>query len=286
MKQFYVKDCPSDSTIFSWISKETNLSQAILDVTPSIDFDDIVVLPHALDLEKIIKITKETLDQFGIKGWQTSAGESRAYGGLSLVYNPDLIESVDPNQNTLGTKNNAPNKFYYGSTEKFQSIKNTYFDSYGFRKLAPCVTNTELNNFISQFVLSPTRSRIGVINARYHDYVGEDFLWHKDEIIFENLRINIPIITDDSFLFQLESKSPLHLHLGKIYTWDTHRAHRVYSTYKSNVRRVHLVLGFSPWINYDNSNDCFIVNDYFGKVHPLDILLNGLAHPLIGNKYV
>lgn len=285
MNKFLVKSCPEEKTLFEWISEKTNMAQAILDVKPSIDFDDIIELPHSLNLEKISRDTISTLNQFGFQGWQTSIGESRAYGGLSLVYNPDLVETVDPNQNTLGTKSNSPDKFYYGSTEKFRSTRNTYFDSYGFRKLSPCVAETDLNEFLKDFNLSPTRSRIGVIDARYHDYVGEDFLWHKDETVFENLRINIPIHTDSSFLFQLESKDPIHLQIGKIYTWDTHRPHRVYSTSKSSTKRVHLVLGFSPWIDYDEREDAFLVNDFFGKVHPLDILLSGNAHPLIGNYH-
>jgi hypothetical protein len=285
MKKFLVKDCPEEKSLFEWISEESKLSQAISDTVPSTEFDDIVELPHSLDLEKITQDTLSALTLFGFQGWQTSVGESKAYGGLSLVYNPDLIESVDPNQNTLGTKSNSPNKFYWGSTEKFQSVRNTYFDSYGFRKLSPCVTDTGLNEFLKDFKLSPTRSRIGVIDALYHEYVGEDFLWHKDETVFENLRINIPIHTDSSFLFQLESKEPMHLQIGKIYTWDTHRPHRVYSTSKSSTKRVHLVLGFSPWIDYNDKDDSFTINDFFGKVHPLDILLNGLAHPSIGKKH-
>jgi hypothetical protein len=121
-----------------------------------------------------------------------------------------------------------------------------------------------------------------VLDADMHDRVGEEFLWHKDETIFENLRINIPIDTDSSFLFQLENKLPTHLELGKIYTWDTNLPHRVYATKKSTKKRTHLVLGFTPWIDYIENEDCFVLNSHFGKLHPFDILLNGSAHQSIG----
>lgn len=282
MKKFYISECPDNSSVFSWLSENTNFQEAVRDIQTSFKFKTLIDIPHRLDIDQIVNNTISALDKFGIKGWQTTKGESKAYGGLSMTYNPDLAESVDPNQNTLGTKTNKPDMFYYGSTEKFSSIRNTYFDSYGFRKLSPCITGTELKNLINGFNLSLTRSRIGVLDADYHDKVGEEFLWHKDETVFENLRINIPIDTDPSFMFQIENTEPMHLELGKIYTWDTHLAHRVYATKKSVKKRTHLVLGFSPWFDYLENEDAYVTNSFFGKVHPFDIILQGLAHPDIG----
>lgn len=280
MKKFCVHDAPEDTSLFKWLSDSTNLEEAIKDI-PS-DYQDIIEIPHRLNLEEIKKDTLEALDKFGFKGWQTSKGESWAYGGLSLVYNPDLVEEVDADQNTLGTKMNNPGEFFYGSTQNFQSVRNTYFDSYGFRKLAPCVELTGLEKFIKGFNLSPTRSRIGVLDAAHRNTVGEEFLWHKDETVFENLRINIPIETDETFLFQLDDKDPIHLEYGKIYTWDTHVSHRVYATETKSTKRTHLVLGFTPWFDYIEEEDSFVVNQFFGKIHPIDMILQGHVHPDIG----
>jgi hypothetical protein len=285
MKRFYVKDCPENLAVYDWISKETDMQTAVRDVGQHSLGKDLIDIPHRLDIAQIKSATIDALGKFGVHGWQTQRGESRAYGGLSMVYNPDLRESVDPNQNTLGTTTNRPDEFFYASTGRFDSVRNTYFDSYGFRKLAPCIAETALKEFVQGFNLSLTRSRIAVLDADYHDRVGEDFLWHKDETIFENLRLNIPIETDESFLFQIEGQSPQHLKVGNIYTWDTHLSHRVYATEKKSKARIHLVLGFSPWFDYYQGDDSFSVNKFFGKTHPIDIYLQGLAHPLIGNRY-
>jgi hypothetical protein len=280
--KFYVNDCPRDQTLFQWISGLTKLDEAKKDVRCSVDPSQLISVPHRLDIALLEKISLDCLNRFGFKGWQTQRGDANAYGGLSLVYNPDITEEKDPNQSTLGTKKNKPDEFFYGATGRFENIRNTYFDSYGFRKLSPCVRESELKDFLNSFRLSATRSRLAVLDAEYHDKVGEDFLWHRDETIFENLRLNIPLKTDSSFLFQIENQSPEHLEIGKIYTWDTNIAHRVYATDLRPVKRVHLVLGFSPWIDYNEHDDSFTINEFFGKIHPIDLFLQGRVHKDIG----
>jgi hypothetical protein len=283
MKKFYVKDCPEDKSLFDWMNQNLDFETAKKDVKNSYRPTEVIDLPHRYDVSEIKKITLDCLDTHGFKGWQTTKGSTKAYGGLSMVYNPDIKETVDPNQSTLGTAINRPDEFFYGKMEKFNSPRNTYFDSYGFRKLSPAIENSGLKNFISDFTLSPTRSRIALLDGSFHDRVGEEFLWHRDEEIFENLRINIPLTTDHSFLFQLENQDPFHLEIGKFYTWDTNLAHRVYMNTATEIQRVHLVLGFMPWINYLPDEDAFEANEFFGNVHPFDILVQGYANNKIGH---
>lgn len=284
MNKFFISDCPEDQTIFQWISSQIDMETAFKDTRCSVSIDDWIEIPHKLNIDQLISDTITCLDQNGFRGWQTKKGEAHAYGGISIVYNPDLREDVDPNQSTLGTKTNAPEEFYWASTKNFRSIKHTYFDTYGFRKLSPAIENSNLKNFIKSFRLSPTRGRIGVLDADYYDKVGEEFLWHKDEPIYENLRINIPIVGDESFYIQSEGKLPKNTPVGTIYTADTHIAHRVYTTGKKPMKRIHLVLGFSPWLDYVVEDDSYVVNEFFGKIHPVDLLLCNLSHPLIGSQ--
>lgn len=282
--KFYVKDCPEDKTIFQWISSQLDFETAYNNIACSVPIDDWISIPHRLDISKLIVDTEECLRKNGFKGWQTKRGDAKAYGGLSLVYNPDLKEKKDPNQSTLGTTVNSSEEFYWSSTGGFESIKHTYFDTYGFRHLSPAVENSALRDFIKGFRLSPTRGRIGVLDADYHDKVGEEFLWHKDEPVYENLRLNIPLVGDESFLFQTKGKEPMPTPVGNIYTSDTNIPHRVYATSKKQFKRVHLVLGFSPWLDYLEQEDAYEINEFYGKIHPIDLFFKGLAHPLIGNQ--
>jgi hypothetical protein len=45
------------------------------------------------------------------------------------------------------------------------------------------------------------------------------------------------------------------------------------------------VLGFSPWFDYLEDEDAYVSNEFYGKVHPMDMLLGGHVHPeIVGLK--
>jgi hypothetical protein len=280
--KFYIKDAPSTLSLWSWIKQTTDILDCAAKITPTCDPSNLLNFNHSLDVEEISSITLEALDKFGYKGWRSSAGENKAWGGLSISYNPDYLEECDVNQQTLGTTQNDAKEFFYSSIQNFKSLRNTYFDTYSFRKYPPSVTDTRLKEFLQSFSRSSVRSRIGVINSKY---VPENkrnlFGWHRDETVFENLRVNIPIKTDNTFMFQIYDKPSEHLHYGNVYSWDTNIAHRVYPTTEENTSRVHLVLGFSPWFDYIEEDDCWVSNEFYGKMHPHDMLANGHIHEKI-----
>lgn len=53
--------------------------------------------------------------------------------------------------------------------------------------------------------------------------------------------------------------------------------HRVYAVGAPATDRVHLVLGFSPWFDYDAHERVWRSNAWYGKVHPLDLWAGGAA---------
>lgn len=284
--KFYVQDVPDPFPVWQWISLKTNISKYIKDLRPSTDIQSLIDLKHSFNIEEIVSSTLEVTKKFGFKGWRTSEGEYKNYGGLSLTYNPDYTETCDPNQQTLGSDKNSMPQFFYGHVKNFYSVRNTYMDSYGFRYFSPCVEKTKLLEFLKTFKRTIIRSRIGIINAEYvDDNMRKTVGWHKDETIFENLRINIPILTDETFLFQIDGYSAVHLKKGNLYTWDTHIPHRVYPSVQEPRTRIHLVLGFSPWFDYDPIEDAYISNQFFGEMHPIDMLINGHVHENIFGRH-
>lgn len=284
--KFYVKEVPDPYPIWEWIDKHTNVNKIAESMKPSINTDQLLSLNHNFDIDKLRDATLDAINKFNYYGWLSAEGRANHYGGLSLTYNPDYIEDVNDNAQTLGTAKNFSNEFYYDTIKNFKNYRNTYFDAYGYRQFSPCVEKTELKSILNSFKRSLIRSRIGVVDAGYsHELKTYNEGWHRDEPVYKNLRINIPIETDETFLWEMENINPVHLSLGNIYSWDTNIPHRVFPTTTEKKLRIHIVLGFSPWFDYIKEEDAFVSNEFFGEMHPFDMLINGHIHQnIIGIK--
>jgi hypothetical protein len=239
---------------------------------------------------------KQAITRHGLHSWLSKEGrpEKSSYESLSLTYNPDLRDPGvdDVHQSTLGTSVNLKSEFFYGKVHRFSELKNTYFDTYGFRLLTPAAKIGELGKFLSECKLSLVRSRLSVLYGDDEKDINTESGWHRDEPVFENLRINIPLVSHRNYRLQVENVRDVpaedsttatthYLKSGFAYTFDTHRPHRVFPIGLCRVMRVHLVLGFAPWFRYDPSAGAWSPNEHYGRVHPFDILRGGGLHPAL-----
>ena len=67
-------------------------------------------------------------------------------------------------------------------------------------------------------------------------------------------------------MIQWDNKT-YHLEVGKAYIWNTRKPHRPAFIKKVEMKepRINIVLGLTPWLNYDEKNDKYSKNKYFGK---------------------
>jgi hypothetical protein len=293
-----VADLPGELSIFRNVSARPEFAAACARTQPRSAARDVIAckLPKRL-LEGLRGAALHAIEEYGLHGWLTSEGRSKddPYLSLSLTYNPDLddpgVRTV--HQSTLGTSVNRRDEFYYGQVGRFAKLKHSYFDTYGFRIPTPAARIGALGEFLGQCRLSMVRSRLSVLRARHADVCAFDFGWHRDEPVFENLRLNIPLFSHRSFRLEIEHQrdrperrsrtmSSHYLAPGSAYTFDTHRPHRVYATAPSRADRIHLVLGFAPWYRYDAAADVWEPNEFYGRVHPLDLVRSGALHPALG----
>jgi len=275
---------PDNMTVFAHLARRSPFRAAIRAMAERhrahrfIEID----LPDGL-VETLRNSVVDAMSRFGHSGWHRKDGGVSTYGGFSLAYNPDHQDNLDPNSSSLGTPQNAADKFYYNQRARNLPVKHSYFDTYGFRQRTPASRHSDLGRFMDGLKRSLVRSRVGIIYGERVDPNDEKYLaeagWHKDEPVYENLRINIPLQTDPNFLFEIEGEEPRHLAVGKAYSWDTHIPHRVYCRGATRLERIHLVLGVAPWFDYSAEDDAWQRNDFFGKLHPFDLLLSGQVHP-------
>lgn len=286
MQPIPIADVPRDMTVFQHLRACTGYDAAMATCVPRVgrrgrfSFD----LP-GIDLDAIRVQVEQAIARSGFRGWRHADGESRTYGGLSLTWNPDHQDSPEPEASTLGTPRNAREAFFWNSTGTHEQLRDSYFDSYGFRRRTELAASGPLGAFIDGFSRSLVRSRVGVIPGAAVNPADPAYLaregWHRDEPVFETLRLNIPLVTDPNFVFQMAGEPAYHLQVGRAYTWDTNRPHRVFCRGTTQTMRIHLVLGFAPWFDYLPDRQAWIPNEHFGRTHPFDLLARGLMHPAI-----
>lgn len=275
--KFYIKDCPDHLSMAQWLKLETDWLEKAKEVGQDTKYPYNQIFEFSMenfDVSKLLESTLEVFQQYGMYGFKSKQGEEKSYRGVSLVYNPERIND-NPNAATFGEQDFDKTKhtYYWGDTKAVEKVKNSYFDTFGFRIPSPAAEYPGLKEFLNCSLRTRVRSRISNINGRLFDPKTVDAVgWHKDEEITENLRINIPLCTQKYARFQFENSESVHLEVGKAYSFNSHFPHRVYTTNYSPEPRVHMVLGFSPWWDYLPEEQAWTQNEYYGKIHPIDML--------------
>jgi len=233
-------------------------------------------LPSA---EWLYKQTLKISDEIGgIKGWQKNNKESEKYKGFSICINPDGDEHLQSPYASLGhpelnwaySRNNNPNP-------PWETDKDTYYDTYGFNTVHP-VVQKHYKEFLDCFDLQPTRSRVMWAHPGYEQN------WHLDEIMWSAIRFNIPLITEPSYVLEIDGTDDWgnsltltkHLEVGKVYFWNTKIQHRVRDTGNATKTRVHIVAAFIPW--FEKKGGEWKKNKWFG-VQPIDMIKSKMIFP-------
>jgi hypothetical protein len=288
--KFLISEVPDSMTVTEYISSQTDykmLTQTVVPKLVPVGTKNIVFENIDIDASQLWDSTSTALEIYGDHGWIKSdqdgnSSASEIYTGFSLMYNPNHSDVMNLHQSSLGTNKLVDFKFYQND---IVHKKNTYLDTLGFRLRTPASTTGYLGQFLSSFNSSLTRGRMSIIHADKFEDASQlkMYGWHHDEPIFENLRLNIPMLTDPIFKFQIKDGRPYHLAVGNSYSWDTAIMHRVFSDQIADKIRAHLVIGISPWFDYDESDDSWNINEFYGTMHPFDMLVGG--HVVPGLKF-
>lgn len=293
MGQIRTSAIPDDQTVFDHLSRCFDLEAAM---QPFLDRPSILQrYDLSFDLAALETTCREVVARYGLRGFRNTADDIAhpTYGSLSLTCNPDV--AGDPHNATLGSAHLRNGQYFYGSDEtraQMPKLKGDYYDSYGFRRLTPAASHGALADLLRGFTLPVIRSRLSVIPGDNPAALSDGYGWHRDESIFHNLRINIPVWTAPEYLLEIETilsrpepgsatSQRHHLRHGFAWSWDTNRPHRVFASALNSQSRCHLVVGLAPWFDYDADNDAWSPNQWFGRMHPHDLIAEGLAHPLI-----
>lgn len=220
-------------------------------------------------LENILQLEKEV----GLYNWTTKNFEFDDYKGFSLTYNKDYIGDRGPYNQTMGTKE-MTQVYRIKNEENFPNIiKNTYYDTFGFRHVHPVVSKY-FSDLFAKFNCGLSRSRVSYFYPHLTKLPDTSGI-HVDELPLYLLRVNIPLKTNNNHILKVDGEDAYgnklsfekHLEVGKAYIWNTIIPHQV--TVKEETTdtepRIHLVLGLTPWLDYNEPNDEWTFNSNYKK---------------------
>lgn len=274
MKEYKVKDC--DKEILQSIEKLGGFGMNYQNSLKGMGFYEFSLeelnLPSA---EVLLEAVNKIKNLVGLQGWMSNGEESERYKGFSLTYNPEFLDTTASiYHQSFGSKLLSQKFGRIKGKGNLTESKNTYYDSFSFRYIPPII-NDHLECLLQNFRLSLLRSRAAWF---YGLGLGEqkDENWHVDEQPTFVLRLNIPLQTSKEHVIDIVGKDEYgnelnivnkHLEVGKAYMWNTRIPHRI--TFKELCKnpspRIHLVLGFCPWFDFDKLSDSFKQNHLWGK---------------------
>jgi hypothetical protein len=267
---------------FADLKQRYNYTAAVSSVSSPVAPGEVVSFP--LDTRWMPKAVADIEAEFGLFGFANSGGraENPDYANLSLTYNPNI--PGHPHVSTLGCPTTSREGHFYGT--KAAATRDSYYDTYGFNTPTPAAVK-HLGPLFARMKRSPVRARLSVIRSGHTAPASFFWGWHKDEPVFENLRVNIHVADYPDHRIQImrEDQMPTGPDDPRIvehafkpgfgYSWDTNLPHRACSTNPTAPDRAAIVLGFSPWFDYNPETDEWAPNEFFGKKHPLQMLVDG-----------
>jgi hypothetical protein len=215
--------------------------------------------------------------QVGIEGWRSHNGlRSIQHQGFSLTYNKDFKNAeVSVFHQTLGNDASAD---FYSSQENKNVIEgtdyglDTYYDTAGFRHVHPVIENY-FGSVFKKLKGAVMRSRVGYLYSRNFNFDNPKSNWHIDERPWEMIRLTIPVKTTADYVIRMHgddgfgnriSNYEHSLQLGKAYMWNNRIPHQMAPKKISEDPRINIVIGFSPWFDYDPETDQFVRNTNWG----------------------
>jgi len=216
-------------------------------------------------VEKILQGVKKIEAKVGLTGWRTKGTTSEKYKGFGLTYNPTFFDKSESRYSQVW---GSPLLHQVYGLEKgagdHTQLKDTYHDTFGFRKIDETIQE-HLGFLLNRFNFHISRSRVAYLFL-YGEEPNSDKGWHVDESTSQLLRVNIPLQTSDEHAIEWNDKV-YKLELGKAYLWNTRQPHRTTMIKKVTTKqpRINLVLGLTPWLDYNSNTDTYTPNKYFGK---------------------
>jgi hypothetical protein len=279
--KIYYDEVPDNITIIEYIKSKTHWNEAVNDVggvSKEILYSPVLNIDNS---KHVLNDVYELYRNTGAISWQSQ--DSCELYGLSLSYNPNSHE-FDWKRGCFGHKRYQDfTKYDYFTAVKKDLLnkkKNDYLDFLCFRKFLPHINEVthSLRKLLDIFPSSVHKITSRTINGNmiYPSTISIDGGMHLDDNQFESMRFNLCLSNNEYFGLQYIDHEPYFPKAGDLNFINTDVKHRAFTKATCDFQRTHLVINVSPWLDYHPEEDYWELNKYFGKVHPIDMIKNGL----------
>ena len=169
--------------------------------------------------------------------------------------------------------------------------KDSYYDTWSFTEWTNSAVDSGIKALTTNSNCQVLRSRVAWQRGAFRDYrvqnkdyenSNDRWTWHSDEPVVHNTRLIIPVQTSNAYAMEVKGKKPEVLETGYAYTFNTNIVHRQLQVNNdSKLDRIFVILGFNPWFDWVPNEQAWVSNEYYGKIHPLDMLTEGLILPTL-----
>lgn len=219
------------------------------------------------------------ISQLPLSTWRSQP--AGAVYGCSLTYNPEHPVESWPVASFGHPRYQRFSPFDYFRKPEIDlptCDRNDYLDGLGFTHLLPQLKMCpNISAILNSFRHPVVRATLRIIDgSKAHPVIDSEGGMHKDEDPTKLLRVNICLSTNEHFGLQYRNEPPIKMLPGQNLVVNTDVDHRAWVGAKSPLHRAHIILCLTPWLRRNNRGG-WEPNEYFGKIHPYDMVRNNLV---------
>jgi hypothetical protein len=281
---FCLDEIPEETAVHQFLMENTDLEEQARNLKKNAAH--FVKVRHNFPTDELVKEVQQLLAShlFQAHHLKGVTAPKPTYFSIPVTIDP---KSQDAPIGALDSTGLGSNRFSGGSFADYKPsdmLRNTYNDPYSMLAISPRFASGHFGSSLALVRRTLIRSRLSM--TEMNQSLAPTAGWHNDEPIFLNFRLNIPLITNSNNVVQLLEVGratkviEIPLTTGTAVGYDSHRIHRAFTKHSDSSQRINLILGISPWFDFNPTERTWSTNEFYGRMHPFEMLLGGHIIPL------
>lgn len=282
---FRYEDVPHDKTIFQYIRENSDWDEQVSKFAPRYE-PELRIENMEFDPDAFSRELAHHFHKVGLSTWQSRPEAKNAITGGCLTYNPAHPKerwNIGSFGHSRYQEINTTDYFGRVSIDMDNAPRDDYLDILSFRNVNPVLYETapSVVDFLTELNFPVVYSTVRTLNgclAMPTRFSSPEGGMHVDHSPFVGLRINICVSNDGNYGLQYQNGATVYSKPGDNLVVNADIKHRVFIKDWNQFNRTNLIFSILPWLDYDWVSDSWSFNEYYGKLHPYDMVREGLIY--------